>query len=388
MVRSQNNIPKVLPLTLVPILIFLLSLPVWGSATITDINAWKHPLKKVFLENRIAIEKVELQKEQTIFYVNLPQNSPLEDQAFFEQILVSIAAGNDFWNFTIIDQHKPVHIQVTCAMSNAQIIKAVYSERARYFHKTVTVHFWETAPIVKSHAPFSLQTLSFHSVRESWGRRYYLWQRGSKPGECYGVDTENGEFFQWYSPKDIPLPFPTNINEYQNERDLLNHTLLKACHDGHSEVAEGILANGADLHYQDGDGQTPLHIACSFGHLKLAEMLLGKGAAINCQDKSGRTPFHNACQGEQTSVAALLITHGADLNAVNRLHNTALIEAIEDHNTRMATFLINQGKNSPHYITITYSTFFIYIIGHAGIYHNIKMQILECLILYIMRVNF
>ena len=45
------------------------------------------------------------------------------------------------------------------------------------------------------------------------------------------------------------------------------------------------------------DGWTPLHFAADKGHVQVAELLLAKGADIEAKDKVGATPFGDGSSG-------------------------------------------------------------------------------------------
>ena len=45
------------------------------------------------------------------------------------------------------------------------------------------------------------------------------------------------------------------------------------------------------------DGRTPLHFAASMGDVQVAELLLAKGADIEAKDKVGATPFGDGSSG-------------------------------------------------------------------------------------------
>ena len=81
---------------------------------------------------------------------------------------------------------------------------------------------------------------------------------------------------------------------------------------------------------QDGGG-TPLHYAAWEGHKEVAELLLANGADVNAKTVGGWTPLHQAAwvdvigRGGHKEIVELLIAKGADLNAKdNRLRKTPL----------------------------------------------------------------
>ncbi|MEG5174874.1 ankyrin repeat domain-containing protein [Microcoleus sp. B3-D7] len=87
---------------------------------------------------------------------------------------------------------------------------------------------------------------------------------------------------------------------------------------GSKEVAELLIAKGADVNAKGTHGGTPLHIAAIFDRIKVAQTLIAKGADINARTGSqyfNRTPLFFARSPE---MAKLLIAKGADVNAKNK----------------------------------------------------------------------
>jgi ankyrin repeat protein len=79
------------------------------------------------------------------------------------------------------------------------------------------------------------------------------------------------------------------------------------------EMADFLLARGADVNARAGHGFTPLRIAHS---LPVIELLISKGADINSQDTDlGLTKLHEVCGRGRRDVAELLIARGADVNS-------------------------------------------------------------------------
>jgi len=61
---------------------------------------------------------------------------------------------------------------------------------------------------------------------------------------------------------------------------------------------------------KDEDGVTPLHEAALWGHNEVAELLIANGADVNAKNDDGRTPLDSAIKDKHTEIAALLRKHG------------------------------------------------------------------------------
>ncbi|MFZ0826551.1 MAG: ankyrin repeat domain-containing protein [Verrucomicrobiia bacterium] len=97
-----------------------------------------------------------------------------------------------------------------------------------------------------------------------------------------------------------------------------------AVENGHEDVAELLLANGANVEAKAYAGWTPLLNAVFGGHKDLVELLLAHNADVNVTDNSGRTPLQVAAENGYTEIAALLLAHKVDVNARNHDGMTAL----------------------------------------------------------------
>lgn len=70
--------------------------------------------------------------------------------------------------------------------------------------------------------------------------------------------------------------------------------ILVAVVAGQKEIAEYLLAQGADINAAQADGYTPLHVAARNGNEEMIKFLLENMADINAMTDDGQTPMELA----------------------------------------------------------------------------------------------
>ena len=83
------------------------------------------------------------------------------------------------------------------------------------------------------------------------------------------------------------------------------------------------LANANNVDTED-KGWTPLHMAAIGGNKDIAELLIAKGADVNTKDDKGMTPLHWSASTRVKEVTELLLAKGADFNAKDNNGKTPL----------------------------------------------------------------
>lgn len=124
------------------------------------------------------------------------------------------------------------------------------------------------------------------------------------------------------------------------------------------EVAELLIANGADVNARGELGNAPLHWAASNGYKNLAKLLVNRGADIHVKNDYGRTPLHSAAAFGQTQMARFLLKRGADISAKDQYEHTPLYEAARGMYNKNETveFLISKGAETNRTIAIILKT--------------------------------
>ena len=87
-----------------------------------------------------------------------------------------------------------------------------------------------------------------------------------------------------------------------------------AARKGDIEAVKQHLAAGMDVNAKDEDGVTPLHETALWGHNEVAELLIANGAEVNAIIVSGpyqgKTPLDLAIRHKKTATADLIHKHG------------------------------------------------------------------------------
>jgi len=121
--------------------------------------------------------------------------------------------------------------------------------------------------------------------------------------------------------------------------------LLRAASEGHLEVVQLLIDNGADVNARTTGGGTPLHYATS--HLEVVRRLLDNGADVNVKGHKGATALHFAAAKGNVAVARLLIERGADVNARDLSGQTPFQLAARYHHVEMGQVLFEAGAEEP-----------------------------------------
>jgi len=138
-----------------------------------------------------------------------------------------------------------------------------------------------------------------------------------------------------------------DVNAKGGEWDMT--PLHLAVREGHKEIVEILIAEGAPLNAKGVGGFTPLHLAAEEGHKAVADLLISNGADVNAKNEYGSTPLFYATADGQKEIAELLIAKGAEVNAKasnGTLLLTPLDSAIKRKHTETANLLRKHGAKT------------------------------------------
>ena len=114
-----------------------------------------------------------------------------------------------------------------------------------------------------------------------------------------------------------------------------------------------LIKAGANLKYEDPNGNMPIHLASGAIFpdedeqmkkriISIAAML-NAGIDVNIQTYKGISPLMRAAESGDLAVVKALLTWGADLNQEDDYHKTALAYSIDKDNVKVASYLYNLG---------------------------------------------
>ena len=113
----------------------------------------------------------------------------------------------------------------------------------------------------------------------------------------------------------------------KEEAEKLGKSLYRAAEVGDSKLIEQLIEAGANLDFQDEDGDTALRRASYYGHLEIVEKLLDAGADVNAKNIGGATSLQEASVMGRLEIVEKLLDAGADVNVQDEEGQTALVEA-------------------------------------------------------------
>lgn len=132
-----------------------------------------------------------------------------------------------------------------------------------------------------------------------------------------------------------------------NAVDNFGRSMLVICaREGFNEIGKLLLRSGADANYVcscNGKKQTALMFAIAEDNIDMVWSLLIYGANVNFEDSEGNTPLMYAVNYSSDGIVSTLLSSGADINAQNAEGDTALHQAVDFGEVSFASCLIHNG---------------------------------------------
>ncbi|KAL0267531.1 UNVERIFIED_CONTAM: hypothetical protein PYX00_009777 [Menopon gallinae] len=139
----------------------------------------------------------------------------------------------------------------------------------------------------------------------------------------------------------------TEVQKALNRQTSVGWTpLLIACHKGHMELVNTLLANHARVDVFDLEGRSALHLAAERGYLQVCDALLTNKAFINSKSRVGRTALHLAAMNGFTHLVSFLIKdHNATIDVLTLRKQTPLHLAAAAGQLEVCRLLLELGAS-------------------------------------------
>ncbi|XP_024086080.1 serine/threonine-protein phosphatase 6 regulatory ankyrin repeat subunit B isoform X2 [Cimex lectularius] len=139
----------------------------------------------------------------------------------------------------------------------------------------------------------------------------------------------------------------TDVQKALNRQSAIGWTpLLIACHHGHMEMVNTLLANHARVDVFDNEGRSALHLAAERGFLEVCDALLTHKAFINSKSRVGRTALHLAAMNGFANLCKFLVTdHNAVIDVLTLKKQTPLHLAAAAGQLEVCKLLLDLGAN-------------------------------------------
>ena len=125
----------------------------------------------------------------------------------------------------------------------------------------------------------------------------------------------------------------------------VNSELIEAAMDGQTDRVKSLLADGADVNFRDGDGDTAWTIAACWVPWETGLVLLDAGADVNATSRDGGTALMCAAMEGHIQKLKALLASGADVEAKDNDGWTSLMWAIDEGTEIILQILLDAGAD-------------------------------------------
>lgn len=123
-------------------------------------------------------------------------------------------------------------------------------------------------------------------------------------------------------------------------------TIHKAAYNGYLGALRILLDANADIDSRYGEScSTALHIAAEQGHSNIVQALLKNGASVDLQNDLGKTPLWFAVNEGHTEISQMLLDAGASPSPSGTEHELLLFAALNNGSVDIVSSLLKAGAN-------------------------------------------
>ena len=128
----------------------------------------------------------------------------------------------------------------------------------------------------------------------------------------------------------------------RNSKD--NNLLMLASRFGHVEIVKYLIEqNRININERNEERYTALIYSCIEGHTEIAEILVKNGANVNVKGRNGNTPLIFSCMGKHIDCVRVLLQNKVDIQDRNTAGYTALMVAGAEGATLIFNLLMENG---------------------------------------------
>ena len=141
-----------------------------------------------------------------------------------------------------------------------------------------------------------------------------------------------------------------NRIERDSPRDLMRSALTEAARQGHLDVVELLLDNGARIDATPSGDATALMEAADHRHERIVRLLIDRGADVTMDVRGDGNAVIAAARGGDIDIVKMVVRAGADVNAGVPGDGNALIMAVRARDRKMVEYLLAQGADPTAYV--------------------------------------
>lgn len=135
--------------------------------------------------------------------------------------------------------------------------------------------------------------------------------------------------------------------------DTLNTPLILACSVGCFTCTKNLVLMAADVHAQNADGKTPLHVALQHGEEEIAQFLIKEVyVSHSIQDIDGATPLHLAAVYPNKYFLEQILMTGGDPSNVDHEGDSPLHWAVREGLTDHLQLLVSHSPKAVHCLNL------------------------------------
>ncbi|WP_133406345.1 ankyrin repeat domain-containing protein [Parashewanella tropica] len=165
------------------------------------------------------------------------------------------------------------------------------------------------------------------------------------------IQDSHGETPLMIVAKDGDIELAKLLISHTTDINLVNHSgqsaLYLAVMNGHSDIVDCLLKNGASAELRNIKSETPLKVATRCRQYQAVKVLLDHDPDIvNASDSQGWTALMNAASYGDIDTVKLLLKHQVDVNVVNHDGKTALYCAADGGHSDVVSLLLEHGASA------------------------------------------